>query len=370
MTVSLNFFWHHSERLFHDDGRYSIKDRMNLLSLKIDILSSNSYEIDQKSSSSQFYVLFLASSHIPNISAIAKWAQNGITVAGGNGIGSGMNQLNQPYGLYVDDDQTVYIADYANHRIVEWKNGETSGRVVAGGNGHGNRPDQLNSPVDVILDKKSNSLIICDLGNSRVMRWPRQNSTTGEVIISNIICWGLAMDGDGYLYVSDYSKGEVRRWKIGETSGIVVAGGNGEGSRLDQLHRPYNIFIDQDQAIYVSDYSNHRVMKWTKGAEEGIIVGGDHGSGNGLTQISTPFGVFADQLGAIYVADHSNNRVMRCAKGATQGSVVVGGNGPGAQANEFSNPIGLSSDRQNNLYVVDCYNHRVQKFNIEASANS
>ena len=199
MTVSLNFFWHHSERLFHDDGRYSIKDRMNLFSMKIDILSSNSYEIDQKSSSSQFYVLFLASSHIPNISATAKWAQNGITVAGGNGGGSGMNQLNQPHGLYVDDDQTVYIASYLSHRIVEWKNGETSGRVVAGGNGSGNRPDQLSYPTYVILDKKSNSLIISDYGNKRVMRWPRQNTTTGEAIISNISSWGLAMDGDGYF---------------------------------------------------------------------------------------------------------------------------------------------------------------------------
>ena len=58
-------------------------------------------------------------------------------MAGGNGQGNGINQLYNPYGLYVDDDQTLYVADRLNHRIVEWKSGATSGPVVAGGNGQG-----------------------------------------------------------------------------------------------------------------------------------------------------------------------------------------------------------------------------------------
>ncbi|CAF4789702.1 unnamed protein product, partial [Rotaria sp. Silwood1] len=65
----------------------------------------------------------------------AKWTQNGITVAGGNGEGSEINQLKCPYGLYVDDDQTIYIADWYNDRIVEWKSGATNGKVVAVENG-------------------------------------------------------------------------------------------------------------------------------------------------------------------------------------------------------------------------------------------
>ena len=31
--------------------------------------------------------------------------------------------------------------------------------------------DQLNRPTDVIVDKKNDSLIICDQGNRRVVRW-------------------------------------------------------------------------------------------------------------------------------------------------------------------------------------------------------
>ncbi|CAF1474729.1 unnamed protein product, partial [Rotaria sordida] len=143
----------------------------------------------------------------PNIPANAQWIQNGIPVAGGNGHGNGTNQLAWPRGLFVDDDQTIFIADRENHRIVQWKMGDKYGQVVAGGNGIGNRLDQLNGPTDVLVDKKSDSLIICDTG--RVVRWSRQSGTThGEILIDDINCYGLAMDDDGYLYASDTDKDE------------------------------------------------------------------------------------------------------------------------------------------------------------------
>ncbi len=287
-------------------------------------------------------------------------------MAGGNGKGNESNQLDCPFGVYVDDHQTIYVAERSNHRVVKWRNGATSGQVVAGGNGNGNRYDQLSNPWNVIIDKENDSLIISDQGNQRVLRWPRRNGASGKTIISNVNCWGLAMDINGYLYVSDCAKHEVRRWKIGETNGTLVAGGNGKGNRFDQLSGPCYIFLDKDHSVYVSDRDNHRVMKWMKGAKEGIVVAGGQGAGNSLTQLHYPDGIIVDQLGTLYVADSQNHRVMCWLKGATEGSVVVGGNGQGVEANQFNCPTGLSFDQQNNLYVVDCNNHRIQKFNIES----
>ncbi len=274
-----------------------------------------------------------------------------------------------PYDVYVDDDQTIYVADWLGHRIVEWKNGATSGQVVAGGNGSGNQTNQLNSPLAVIVDKETDSLIICDYGNKRVVRWPRRNGTSGETIISDVASYGLTMDSYGYLYISDYKKHEVRRWKIGDTNGTLVAGGNGAGNRLDQLNSPVRIFVDQDHSVYVSEHDNHRVTKWIEGAKEGIVVAGGQGQGNGLSQLSNPWTAVVDQLGTVYVADSANHRVTRWPKGATQGIVVVGANGGGGQPNQFHTCRGLSFDRQGNLYVVDCSNHRVQKFTIDPSSN-
>ncbi|CAM4792218.1 unnamed protein product [Rotaria magnacalcarata] len=282
---------------------------------------------------------------ISTIPANAKWAQNGVTVAGGKGLEKATNQLYRPHGLFLDDDQTVVIADYWKHRIIQWKKGDTvNGQVVAGGNGQGNRLNQLNEPTDVLIDKETDSLIIGDRNNQQV---------------------GLAMDDQRYLYVSDTEKHEVRRYQLGEKNGTLVAGGNGKGSGINQLNVPTYLFVDRQQSVYVSDHNNHRVMKWNKGAKEGIVVAGGQGQGNALTQSNYPQGLFVDTLGTLYVADQLNARVMRWTQGAKQGTVIVGGNGEGAGANQFNYPIGLSFDRHGNLYVADEWNYRVQRFSLE-----
>ena len=236
-----------------------------------------------------------------------------MTVAGRNGYGNALNQLYYPWGLDIDDDnQSIVIADYWNHRIVEWKMGASHRRVIAGGRGQENRSNRLNYPTDVLIDKETNSLLIADRYNRRVVRWSRRQDTTqGEVIVDNVVSERLAMDRQRYLYVSDTGKGEVRRYTIGDKNGIVVAGGNGKGNQLNQLNCPTCLFVDKEQTVYVSDRNNHRVMKWNKGAKEGIVVAGGRRKGSALTQLSHPQGLFVDTLGAIDVAAAQNDRVKR-----------------------------------------------------------
>ena len=135
------------------------------------------------------------------------------------------------------------------------------------------------------------------------------------------------MDNDGSLYVSDFERHEVRRWRMGEANGTIVAGGNGQGRRLDQLDHPYWIFVDHDHSVYVSDWNNHRVMKWIKDSKEGIVVAGGEG----------------------------------------EGTIVLGGHGQGAQSNQFNGPVALAFDRQKNFYVADWGNHRVMKFAVDST---
>ncbi|CAF4080927.1 unnamed protein product [Rotaria sordida] len=198
--------------------------------------------------------------------------QNGATIVGGNRRGNATNQLYDPNDLYVDDDQTIYIVDFVNHRIVEYKCGATTGRVVTGEYGSGNRSNQLNTPTDMIIDKEKDSIINCNYNNKRVVRWPRQNGTNGEIIISNVGYHGLTMDDDGFFYVADCDKHEVRQYRMRERQETVVAGENGEGNRLDQLHAPRYVFVDRDHSVYVSDGYNHPVMMWMEGEKQGIVV--------------------------------------------------------------------------------------------------
>ncbi|CAF4280841.1 unnamed protein product, partial [Adineta steineri] len=112
--------------------------------------------------------------------------------------------------------------------------------------------------------------------------------------------------------------------------GIVVAGGNGNGSQLNQLSRPDFIFVDEDESVYISEYYNHRVI--------------------------------VDDLGQIYVVDFGSHRVMRWCKEKKEGEIVVGKNRQGNQPNQLYFPRGLSFDDEENLYILDANNYRIQKF--------
>ncbi|CAF4402955.1 unnamed protein product, partial [Adineta steineri] len=163
----------------------------------------------------------------------------------------------------------MYITDCHNHRIVKWKLNSKTGEIIAGGNETGNENNQLNNPRDIIFDKKNNSFIISDNANNRVIRHFDKNRTNQQILISNIDCWGLTIDKNGFIYVADCENNEVRRWKQGDEQGELVAGGNGQGNHLNQLNEPSFIFIDEDCSLYIADNQNHRVMKWKKDAKEG-----------------------------------------------------------------------------------------------------
>ena len=316
-----------------------------------------------------FFFVFIFSVPLRTV-AQARWSTNGLAVAGGFGEGAGLNQLHFPFGLDIDDDGSLFIADTHNHRIVRWRPNARQGEIIAGGEGPNNLPRQLNEPLAVLIDRINRNLIISDSQNRRVLRWSfdqrRPNGFAGEVILSNIYSFSLAMDVEGSLYVSDGERHEVRRYgRRDRREGVIVAGGYGQGVALRQLSGPRHIFVDADQSLYVSEMHNHRVTKWVIGAREGLIVAGGHGEGDSLRQLHWPGSIFVDRMGSVYVVDQYNNRVMCWGKGAKEGEVLLGGKGAGSQNDQFNRPASVSLDKQGNLYIVDRDNHRVQRFNFQ-----
>ncbi|CAF0859305.1 unnamed protein product [Adineta ricciae] len=305
-----------------------------------------------------------------------KWKENGKTITIRDEQGSGLQQLDRPQGICIDKNKNIYIADTWNHRILARKLNKNDWKVVAGGNGKGPEIDQLDKPVDVIVDEENSSLIIADTGNRRVLRWPLDqgegisrliswwNQDEEEILIEDINCWGLALDKHGFLYVSDFVNNEVRKWKIGEEKSELVAGGNGEGNQLNQFNCPTYIYVDDEQSVYISDNENNRIMKWLKGAKEGVLVAGGNGEGSNLNQLNGPEGLIVDRFGQIYVADHGNHRISRWREGQVQGETIVGGNGAGEKSDQLSCPMDISFDAEGNLYVTDSVNRRIQRFTL------
>ncbi|CAF1185973.1 unnamed protein product [Adineta steineri] len=141
----------------------------------------------------------------------------GILVAGGNGIGDQLNQLNESTFLFVDEDQSVYVSDSNNHRVMKWKTGAKEGTIVAGGNKKGRNLNQLSSAQGIIVD---------DLGQ---------------------------------IYVADWGNNRVMRWCEGKEEGEIVVGGNGQEN---QLNGPVGLSFDDERNLYVSNMENHRIVKF------------------------------------------------------------------------------------------------------------
>ena len=302
--------------------------------------------------------------HPIHINSGSTWKKYGVTVAGGSGRGAGISQLDLPLRLSLDNNQFLYIVEWGNHRVTKWNLENTVSQIVAGGNGKGSRNNQLSEPHGIVVDRGRDSLFIIDSGNKRLVQWTLHGARSGKTIISGVSGSGLTMDEQGFLYLSDWNRHTVRRWRVGESQSTVIADGNGRGSHLNQLNGPRQIFVDQNHSVYVSEWYNHRVMKWVKGATEGIVVAGGQGKGSALSQLNFPEGIIVDHIGTLYIADCDNHRIVRWKKGATAGEVLVGGNGAGFRSDQLNYPRDLFFDRQGNLFVVDQWNHRIQKFEI------
>ena len=279
------------------------------------------------------------------ICANAQWNPKGITVAGGRGRGSGLEQLDHPMGVFVDKQSCIYIADTHNHRVMKWAAGAGSGQIVA---------NATNYVSSIVVDRNG-SLYLCDRTQHRVERWS-SDMKSHDILLSNQSCWGLALDRQESLYVAGHEDHRILQWP----SGDIVAGGHGEGDALNQLANPYQLFIDHQQSIFIADYFNHRIMKWTRGAHEGTVVAGGHGYGEGAHQLKLPHSVVVDRMGTSYVVDFGNARIMRWFANSTSGVPIVGAGG-------LSDPYDIAFDQHGNLYVADTSNHRIQMFKIDKS---
>jgi sugar lactone lactonase YvrE len=288
------------------------------------------------------------------ICARAIWNTNGTTVAGGNGQGSGLNQLDHPMGLFIDDNASIYIADTYNHRIIKWLSGASHGEIIINSN-------QSKNYVSKVIVHRNGTIYYCDRFHNRIQQW---FNYTEQTILSNISCWGLTLDNEGSLYISGHDDHRILKWP----SQQIVAGGNGEGNDNDQLSSPYQIFLDRNQTIYIADYFNHRIMKWFNDLQEGLVVAGGNGYGDQIDQLKLPHSVIVDQMGTMYIVDFGNDRIMRWFKYSTKGTIIIGNDGSGNRTSQLSDPYDIAFDRQGNLYVADTSNHRIQMYQIDKSA--
>ncbi|CAM4911172.1 unnamed protein product [Rotaria socialis] len=315
----------------------------------------------------------------------------GITIAGSSGsAGSSLSQLYNPSKIFVSSNQTMYILDTTNYRVLTWIVGDLLGYVVAGGNGNGGAFTQIGVSYGMFVTD-SHNIYISEQSNHRVMKWLNGNTTAGVLVAGGNGAgstadklnspWGVYVNVNGTIFVVDRGNHRVQMWNPGASVGSTVAGSTSNpGSWSYQFNSPTSITFDPYGYMYVVDYNNARIQRWYPGASYGTTVA----SGT----MNLPNGLTFDRLGNLVVADTSNQRIISyslvCPVTTTTTiappiptttplcstsvwnqtiSIIAGStSNTGSTSTSLYNPYDIDFDGYNNLYVVDCYNHRVQRF--------
>ncbi len=282
-------------------------------------------------------------------------------------------------GVAVDSAGNLWVADYNNHRVLEFpdpfttmKNtGMTAGFIATVVVGQGG-------------NFRSNA---CNLGGS-----PTSGNLCNPV--------GVALDGSKNLFVTDYGNNRVLEYNTPVTSSSVAARvfgqlgnfksstANNGGVTATSLSSPKGIAVDLvSNALYVADNGNSRVLKFSTPltSQTASLVFGQAGlfnqnncnTGGTITantlcgNFFTSLGVTVDASENVYIADFGNNRVLEFIPPIAanpKANAVFGQsdlmsnacNLPGPpSAKTMCSPISAVVDSAKNLWVSDLGNNRV-----------
>ncbi|MBP9502484.1 MAG: hypothetical protein KBF17_10020 [Candidatus Promineofilum sp.] len=364
---------------------------------------------------------------------IQKFDAGGVYQTQWGSNGAGNSQFSFPIGVAVDGAANVYVADTYNHRVqkfgpvsVTLDDGESHtfpglpagdhevAELVPGGwtlddidcgNATATRTDDsisvtLVAGVDVtcvFTNTQLGSLTITKATNPAggtdfpfvldpdnigfLAQWGSPGSGNSQFDSPT----GVAVDGNGNVYVAEYYNHRIQKFGAG---GAYVGQWGGNGSGNGQLFYPIGVDVDGSGNVYVADSGNNRIQKFAGDGTFLMAFGwdvvsgnvdtdfeicqpgdtcqdGSSGSGNG--QFSDPRGVAVDGAGNVYVADSGNHRIQKF----DAGGAYVGQWGSGGSSNgQFNYPAGVAVDGSGNVYVADSDNHRIQKFDSNGNYQS
>ncbi|MFE6719138.1 RICIN domain-containing protein [Streptomyces albidoflavus] len=209
------------------------------------------------------------------------------TTSGDGGLATAA-RLSRPTGVAVDNDGNLYIADNGGHRV---RRITTDGKIstIAGtgtanfaGDGGPATSAQLRTPYGVTVDDEGN-LYIADRGNHRIRK-----VTAADGKISTIAGTGSAnfggdggpatsaqlnnpfatvVDSTGALYIADYGNHAVRKITpdgvISTVAGTGTGGAEGDNGPATeaQLKNPAGVAVDCVDTLYIADHNNSLVRK-------------------------------------------------------------------------------------------------------------
>ena len=243
-------------------------------------------------------------------------------------------KFNHPYGLALDREGNLYVGDVANHRIrkispdgmVTTLAGKTKGFLDQKG-----LQAKFNHPYGLAVDDEKN-VYVADSYNNKIRKIAPDGTVTTLAGSGNdgyvdgmgleaefYVPIGIVIDAHGNTYVGDEGNSSIR--KVAPGGQVTTLAGNGKFSFADGVGReatfnaPGGIAIDASGNLYVADYLNNCIRRVTPSGEVRKIAGNlEKGFADGRpseAQFYYPFGLAVDAEGTIYVGDQYNHRIRK-----------------------------------------------------------
>ncbi len=252
-----------------------------------------------------------------------------------NGTGTAASFFN-PSGISFDSAGNIYVADTLNNLIREITPGGVvttlagSAGVTGSTNGTGSAAS-FNNPYGVAVDSNGNVYVADTLNNLIREITPggvvttlagsagvtgSTNGTGSAASFNNP--YGVAVDSNGNVYVADTGNNLIREIAPGGVVSTLVGSGsagssNGTGIAAS-FNGPYGVAVGTSGNVYVADTFNNLIREIAPGGVVTTLAGsGSIGSADGTGSAASffsPNGISVDASGNVYVAD-SGNYIIR-----------------------------------------------------------
>ena len=268
-------------------------------------------------------------------------------------FGSTAGTFNSPWGIAVDEDANVYVADSNNDRIQKFS---SDGTFVIEWGGFGTIEGTFDAPAGIATGP-SGQVYVADSLNNRIQR----STNAGGSILS----WGSLGTGNGEFMTPQGIavhpvNGNVYVVENGNKRLQIFSG----AAHAQTMQLTYNGNPVTGRAVTVSNTGRILWVNRSFGYVFAIEPSSDDspplgapGSGDG--QFNDPSDIAVDADGNIFVADRGNHRIQVLTR---DGDFITSFGEEGSGDGQFRNPIGIDLDSSGNVYVTDLSNNRVQKF--------
>ena len=344
-------------------------------------------------SNGDVYVADTSNHRIRKISGGIVTTFAGNDVAGSNDGPAVSSTFNYPNDLAFDSNGNLIIADRENNKIRKIAQDGTVSTIAgtgAIGSADGNASTAtFYQPYGIAIDTDDN-IFIADSGNNKI----RKISNTGVVSTfagtgfpglsngaGNVAAFSapvkIAFDTAGNLYVTDYNNNKIR--KITPAAVVSTFAGAAQGfldgpSTTAKFDQPVGICVGTSGNVYVSDAGNSKIRKITQAGMVSTIAGTTQGFLDGDASVAKfykPYDIEFDNNGNFLIADNLNHRIRGLGTGLLSTMDVQMNSLAVIYPNPFANEVTVRLENfdKAELEILDMNGRLVSKKSLNKKKN-